>query len=1067
MTANNLPPPTNVVRDVRADFMSLLNLDVHYHRGEGDVLYHRPHLPAVHRIGKKSAEEEEEAHDEKQEEEIAVLDALGGYGSTILGHNHSAPKQELLKCLTENAVMHAQFSRRNAAEELGEHLNDFVQEAWRTRDDDDISPNSSRNRSESEGSTMVATEVPAYKAILVNTGTEAVEAAIKHALLDWHRRADEALIRLGGPTLHPYAADALANLQPVVIAVEGSFHGKTAGSLGLTFKSQFRAMYASTFDHLLRDGGDMKAPSPAFEVVHLKRNASVQEISDIFNRYAIDIPGKPPGTRLPPVYANDNHPVLKRFSRVVAFIYEPVQGEAGIHPLSRELLSAVHACCVRDGHVPIVADEIQSGLYRTGAPLACTAVMPREREFPPEYILLGKSLGGGLAKVAACMVRSDRWQQDFTIVHTSTFAEDDLSSRVSLAAIKALQQEASDGKLAKRSKEFETRLKQLGSALKAKYPHIVTDVRGKGFFMGVELGGLLFEKSLPNALEVFATYDAVGYLLASFLLHRHHVRVGAALGATGVLRIEPSCFAQPDYADKIMSGIDHACHLIDKGYIVDLTAHMWTHSGCLLGDKTVSLPNTNRNLASRRQYKHLPVTSFLSHALGPDSLVKADPLFARLSRTDVERFLRISAYFPAEKFMSIHEMVVEGNQGQATILRIVYLPGSAAYFEHCLRTGNVDAAQRVRGAFLQEAIRGSKVVGLGAFTSIVTLNGTLLPQVPGCPATTGNSLTTASAIEALSAHLHSHKMNPSKLKVAVVGAAGNIGSVLAATIAPHFESVTLVHRQGVEEAPKFRAVAEEIAKLRGGRRTTTTKPLAHGLNKGPSFQQNLSLSFYRVLAKFHKSTRHLPEPLGSNGLLSFVKYKQSNTKNKKQNTSSSKIHARLAQKGILATQDMSAVRDADVILAAANVAHGHVLTSEHLKRGAVVLDLSAPTVVDPSVFVQRPDVVCIVGGFCSMPKQQQFYFPAGLAPEGLMYACLAETLSSGLAGSKVALALGSLTEADVRKAAQMAHRVGVTPARGKIGGKDHGMSELGRDGKGVDVVHVVKKTERLNMVETR
>jgi acetylornithine/succinyldiaminopimelate/putrescine aminotransferase len=80
--------------------------------------------------------------------------------------------------------------------------------------------------------------------------------------------------------------------------------------------------------------------------------------------------------------------------------------------------------------VPLIADECQTGLGRTGAFLAVEALGVR-----PDYIILSKALGGGLAKISALLVDRARYRDEFDLKHTSTYAEDDFSCAIALKTL--------------------------------------------------------------------------------------------------------------------------------------------------------------------------------------------------------------------------------------------------------------------------------------------------------------------------------------------------------------------------------------------------------------------------------------------------------------------------------------------------------------------------------------------------------------------------------------------------------------------------------------------------------
>src|SRR4029450_6279631 len=102
-----------------------------------------------------------------------------------------------------------------------------------------------------------------------------------------------------------------------------------------------------------------------------------------------------------------------------------------------------------------------------------------------DYYLLSKALGGGLTKIAALLVRRDRYQEEFGYLHTSTFADDDFTSAISLAALDLVTRD--DGGLMRDCPEKGTYLLERLRALQQRYPRVIRDVRGRGLLLGVEL----------------------------------------------------------------------------------------------------------------------------------------------------------------------------------------------------------------------------------------------------------------------------------------------------------------------------------------------------------------------------------------------------------------------------------------------------------------------------------------------------------------------------------------------------------------------------------------------------
>ena len=109
-----------------------------------------------------------------------------------------------------------------------------------------------------------------------------------------------------------------------------------------------------------------------------------------------------------------------------------------------------------------MADEIQSGLGRCGAFTASEKVGLR-----PDYYTFAKSLGGGLAKVAALMIDRDRYQLDFTMLHTSTFAEDEVSSYLALKALELIDRDGLAERCAARGEYLMEKLRSYNNATRA------------------------------------------------------------------------------------------------------------------------------------------------------------------------------------------------------------------------------------------------------------------------------------------------------------------------------------------------------------------------------------------------------------------------------------------------------------------------------------------------------------------------------------------------------------------------------------------------------------------------
>jgi ornithine--oxo-acid transaminase len=177
-----------------------------------------------------------------------------------------------------------------------------------------------------------------------------------------------------------------------------------------------------------------------------------------------------------------------------AFLVEPIQGEAGIVvPPAGFLKRAAEIC--KKHNVLLIADEIQTGLGRTGKLLAC-----QYEGVQPDGLILGKALGGGLLPVSAFLARKDVMEVFHPGDHGSTFGGNPLAAAVGLEALQVLE----DEKLADRSAELGGYLMDKLAGLKSP---LIKSLRGKGLFVGIEI-----DPKLARAREVCERLMAKGIL---------------------------------------------------------------------------------------------------------------------------------------------------------------------------------------------------------------------------------------------------------------------------------------------------------------------------------------------------------------------------------------------------------------------------------------------------------------------------------------------------------------------------------------------------------------------------
>lgn len=160
--------------------------------------------------------------------------------------------------------------------------------------------------------------------------------------------------------------------------------------------------------------------------------------------------------------------------QTAAFLVEPIQGEGGIVIPPAGYLKACQEICRRH-NVLLIADEIQTGLGRTGRLLACD-----HEDVVPDGLILGKALGGGILPVSMFLSKREVMDMFTPGDHGSTFGGNPLAAAVGLEALKILV----DEKLPERSREMGdyllARLRKLDSPL-------ISEVRGSGLFVGIEI----------------------------------------------------------------------------------------------------------------------------------------------------------------------------------------------------------------------------------------------------------------------------------------------------------------------------------------------------------------------------------------------------------------------------------------------------------------------------------------------------------------------------------------------------------------------------------------------------
>jgi predicted acetylornithine/succinylornithine family transaminase len=266
------------------------------------------------------------------------------------------------------------------------------------------------------------------------------------------------------------------------IAFENSFHGRTFGALSVTSNEHYRAPFA-----------------PLLPVV-----------------------------RFVPV--NDPKALLGAVSRsTAAIIAEPIQGEGGVRPLTPAFASAITAAASNSGAL-IIADEVQSGLGRTGYPFYAPVL-----GLHPHLISIGKALGGGVP-VGAALVSQEVADTIAFGDHGSTYGGNLLACRAALCFLDELDAGGLLGKVGRVGEHLERGLR----AMAARHAFI-KDVRGAGLIWGLELArdaSPIVSEGLARGVVVNRTAETVVRLLPPFVITETEIdealaRLDAAFAAVG------------------------------------------------------------------------------------------------------------------------------------------------------------------------------------------------------------------------------------------------------------------------------------------------------------------------------------------------------------------------------------------------------------------------------------------------------------------------------------------------------------------------------------------------------
>ncbi len=236
-----------------------------------------------------------------------------------------------------------------------------------------------------------------------------------------------------------YTVKGVAKDKAEIIACTGNFHGRTLAIVAMSDEPQYQRGFGPF--------------PPGFRLVEYGNIRSLEET------------------------INEN---------TAAFLVEPIQGEGGIIVPPDGYLKAAEKLC-RKHNVLLIADEIQTGLGRTGKLLAC-----EHENVQPDGLILGKALGGGILPVSMFLGRRELMEVFTPGDHGSTFGGNPLAAAVGLEALNILIEEKLIEKSATMGEYLMAELHKIDNPL-------IKEIRGRGLFIGVEIDSAL--GSARNACE--------------------------------------------------------------------------------------------------------------------------------------------------------------------------------------------------------------------------------------------------------------------------------------------------------------------------------------------------------------------------------------------------------------------------------------------------------------------------------------------------------------------------------------------------------------------------------------
>jgi acetylornithine/succinyldiaminopimelate/putrescine aminotransferase/predicted amino acid dehydrogenase/acyl-coenzyme A synthetase/AMP-(fatty) acid ligase len=676
--------------------MSALKINVSYHRGLKDSLF-----TYFHGI------------------ETEVLDLVGGYGTNLVGHNHPVISKALTDFVSSGKpAICNQASIQQTTGLLAEKLNLMI--------------GASTGRS--------------YQVILANSGSEAVEMALHHALFEWKKRWEkyrDQQLQVYGSEVDIQVAEIwktnmnlLNNAVVQVIALSHAYHGHSTGSRSMLGNKQKRNAFRqlSRIQPLFID--DSK------ENLNVQLEAFLEESTITIHRIIRD--------------KGYIESVPFRVSTIIAAISEPVTGEGGVRVANRSFLERLATC-----EFPLISDEIQCGLGRTGSLPDFGAA---------SYILFGKALGGGLEKVAAVLIDSTRYCYDFGENYVSTFGNGELAAQVALTTLQVIE----DDKLSQRCSEVGNYLQEKLIAIQSQFPSIIQDIQGKGLLQAIYFDPDCAQSSI--LLRVVFQTEQAGYLFAGWFLNRHHIRILPSLSATNVLRIEPSAYFSLSEVNRFCLALSELCQIIQEVRVYDLFSFLMDDDPFPEKSEGSTVLNHYNPILESPADGAVQVAFIAHFAFPANEMRMLEPDLDRASDTGLRIFfkrMQILLELKPVKLIATHLF------NRKVHFTLYVMPLDSAELEYLHKSGKRRyVVSKIQDIVDTAAAGGASIISLGGYNSILTNNGLSLTEPPGTRIITGNTLTAASGLMHLGNVIRQSTEFNKPNTIAIIGSSGNIGRII-------------------------------------------------------------------------------------------------------------------------------------------------------------------------------------------------------------------------------------------------------------------------------------------------